>query len=246
MPSAKCQLPNSNLQNADLPNDNCQMPICQMPTAKCQLPKNNCPMTTTKWQLPNDNCKMTICKMPSAKCQLPILICKMSICQMTICQMTICQMPICQMPYAKCQLPSDNCQMPICQMTTAQWQLPNDNCLMRLSQITMSQIIIGQYEKSKIPYKSWLANEAITSCPKTHRCRQLRYSCEAKDFIHLWNEMRWNFIKTKSEGPRKLFLNTVNFRSGSGRNLPNFHPFFMARTKVNEIQPTFDEFLKSL
>ena len=38
-----------------------------------------------------------------------------------------------------------------------------------------------------------------------------RYWCEAKDFVHLWENARRNFVKTKSFRPRKTLWNTVNF-----------------------------------
>ncbi len=46
--------------------------------------------------------------------------------------------------------------------------------------------------------------------------------------------MRWNFVKTEIVGQRKLLLNTAIFCSSSGQNLPNFCPFFLARTKINK------------
>jgi hypothetical protein len=50
-------------------------------------------------------------------------------------------------------------------------------------------------------------------------------------------------LKTKSEGLRKLSLNTLNLCFG--QNLTNFCPFFKARMKVSQIQPVFDEFLQN-
>jgi hypothetical protein len=40
---------------------------------------------------------------------------------------------------------------------------------------------------------------------------QLRFSFEAKDFSKKQKKTRQNFVKTESLGPRKTFLNTVNF-----------------------------------
>ncbi len=62
------------------------------------------------------------------------------------------------------------------------------------------------------------------------------------DFGDKQNEMIWNFIKTKSLGLRKTSLNTVNFCSSTRQSLHNFHTFFMAWTKINKIQPIFDNF----
>ncbi len=80
---------------------------------------------------------------------------------------------------------------------------------------------------------------------KLRLSRKLQYLCEAKDFSHKWDEMRWHFVKTKSLGLRKPLLNTLNFRLSYGQNLPNFWPFFSAWTKVNKIKPIFDCFSKS-
>jgi hypothetical protein len=49
--------------------------------------------------------------------------------------------------------------------------------------------------------------------------------------------MKFNSIKTKSEGPIKLSSNTVNFCYSFGQDLTNFHPFFMAWIKVGISQP---------
>jgi hypothetical protein len=45
--------------------------------------------------------------------------------------------------------------------------------------------------------------------------------------------MRQNFAKTKSEGPSKLLIITVNFYKSFVQNLTNFHPFLMALTKIS-------------
>ncbi len=39
----------------------------------------------------------------------------------------------------------------------------------------------------------------------------MQYWCHAKDFVHLWDGTRWNFVKTKSFRPRKTSWNTMNF-----------------------------------
>jgi hypothetical protein len=57
--------------------------------------------------------------------------------------------------------------------------------------------------------------------------------------------MKWNVLKTKSERPRKLSLNAMNFSSILGLNLTNFWPFFMAWMKCIKLQPIFDGFSMS-
>jgi len=44
--------------------------------------------------------------------------------------------------------------------------------------------------------------------------------CELKDFGPKQNETKWNFVKTESDLPRNALLNTMNFCSSSGPNLP--------------------------
>ncbi len=54
---------------------------------------------------------------------------------------------------------------------------------------------------------------------RTMTTRYVRNSCKVKVFIHLWNEMKQNFIKSKrlTSFFRK---NIVKFRLNTGRNLP--------------------------
>ncbi len=52
--------------------------------------------------------------------------------------------------------------------------------------------------------------------------KQMWYLCESKDFGPKRNETKWNFVKTESEVHSKLLLNSVNFCSSSGQNLPKF------------------------
>ncbi len=42
--------------------------------------------------------------------------------------------------------------------------------------------------------------------------KYLWYWCEAKDFVHLRDKTRWNFMKTKIFRLRKASFNTTNFR----------------------------------
>jgi hypothetical protein len=67
--------------------------------------------------------------------------------------------------------------------------------------------------------------------------KYLRYWCESKDFIHLRDEMRWNFFLTESFRPGKPSFNTVNFCQILWNGLPNFCLFSKAWRKVIEIQP---------
>ncbi len=75
----------------------------------------------------------------------------------------------------------------------------------------------------KVFFRIKLSNLRLKTQPKPLLGKYLQYWCEARDFVHLRDNMRWNFIKTESFRPRKTSWNTVNFCYILQNCFPNFH-----------------------